>query len=94
MIGNLVDVARAQAAPRAAMLPKECEGGIAAAYWREDGEIKLIGRLSSDEIKNLVVGISTAAMFAMMNEGGCVECENPDCDEDDEEEEDPVDDED
>jgi hypothetical protein len=88
------DVARAQAAPLAAMLPKECEGGIAAAYWREDGEIKLIGRLSSDEIKNLVVGISTAAMFAMMNEGGCAECENPDCDEDDEEEEDPVDDED
>ena len=94
VIGNMDDVARAQAAPLAAMLPKECEGGIAAAYWREDGEIKLIGRLSSDEIKNLVVGISTAAMFAMMNEGGCAECENPDCDEDDEEEEDPVDDED
>ena len=94
---NMDDVARAKAAPLVAMLPKECEGGIAAAYWREDGEIKLIGRLSSDEIKNLVVGISTAAMFAMMNDSGCAGCEVSDCDDEDdedEEEEDPVDDED
>ena len=92
VMGNVDDLTRAQAAPLVAMLPKECEGGIAAAYWREDGEIKLIGRLSSDEIKNLVVGISAAAMFAMMDEDGCAGCDVSDCD--DEEEEDPVDDED
>lgn len=83
VMANMDDVARAEAAPLVAMLPKECEGGIAAAYWRENGEINLLGRLSADEVRNLVTGISTAVMFSMMKEGSCPECGVSDCDEDD-----------
>ena len=70
--------------PMSALMPRECEGGIAAAYWREDGEIKILARLSPDEFKNLVVGISTVAMFSAMNGDADAQEDDAEYEEDDE----------
>ena len=71
------DKTRAESALLVAMLPKECLGGIACAYWREEGEINMLGRFSADEIRNIVTGVSSVAMYAMMR--GCDDCDGEDC---------------
>ena len=78
---------RAEAAPIVALLPKECAGGIAGAEWRDGGEYNIMWRLSSDELRNIVTGVSSAMMFAMMNESSSGGDED-DCSADDDDEED------
>ena len=52
---------RAEMAPMLAFLPKETAGGVASMGWRENEEIRMMLRISADELK----GISTAVTAVM-----------------------------
>jgi hypothetical protein len=69
------DKTRAEVAPFMSFLPKECVGGVAGAYWREDGELKFMSRISADELKGIVSSASSMVMFAMMRANSIDECD-------------------
>ena len=61
MMAALPEKERAEIAPMLAFLPKETAGGIASMGWRENEEIRMMLRISADELK----GISTAVTAVM-----------------------------
>ena len=61
LMATLPEKERAEMAPMLAFLPKETAGGIASMGWRENEEIRMILRISADELK----GISSAVTAAM-----------------------------
>jgi len=61
MMATLPEKERAEMAPMLAFLPKETAGGIASMGWREIEEIRMMLRISADELK----GISSAVTAIM-----------------------------
>jgi uncharacterized Zn-binding protein involved in type VI secretion len=75
---------RASIAPMAALLPKECAGGLASAYWREgENGFGFLGRISADEIKGIGVSVGTIAAASMMGQGAASDDDDDDDDDDD-----------
>ena len=64
LMATLPEKERAEMAPMLAFLPKETAGGIASMGWRENEEICMMLRISSDELK----GISSAVTAVMAME--------------------------
>ena len=64
MMAIMPEKERAEAAPMLAFLPKETAGGIATMGWRENEEIRMMLRISADELK----GISSAVTAVMAME--------------------------
>ena len=64
MMAIMPEKERAEMAPMLAFLPKETAGGIATMGWRENEEIRMMLRISADELK----GISSAVTAVMAME--------------------------
>ena len=64
MMAIMPEKERAEMAPMLAFLPKETAGGIATVGWRENEEIRMMLRISADELK----GISSAVTAVMAME--------------------------
>ena len=64
MMAIVPEKERAEMAPLLAFLPKETVGGVASMGWRENEEIRMILRISADELK----GISSAVTAVMAME--------------------------
>jgi len=64
MMATLPEKERAEIAPLLAFLPKETAGGIASMGWRENEEVRMMLRISADELK----GISSAVTAVMAME--------------------------
>jgi len=67
-LDSMDEKSRAQAAPTAALLPKEARRGIASAYWREsDTSVAFITRISADELKGIGTSVGAILAASMMN---------------------------
>lgn len=88
-----LDIAtRSEIAPVVALLPQESVGGLAAAYWRDGDELGFIGRLSADELRNVVTGATAIFAYTMMMRAKQIDAEaGEDCADDDDDDDDDED---
>jgi hypothetical protein len=81
---TLDEETRANTAPMAALLPKECAGGIAYANWREgENGTGFLWRISADEVKGIGVSVGTIAVVSMMGRGAALDDDDDDDGDDD-----------